>query len=101
AGVGAALVALIGGGAFMASRGGPEAPAPSAEAAAPSAPASVAPAFVCPERSVKIPAGQFFMGSDADDALASEKPSHNVKLKSFCMDMYEVTTAEYKACSDS
>ncbi len=101
AGVGVFVVAAIGVGGLMATRGDPAPPAASAEVAAPSAAASAAPPFVCPDRSVKIPAGQFFMGSDAADAMDNEKPSHNVKLESFCMDLYEVTTAEYKACSDS
>ncbi len=72
-------------------------------AAAASAPASAAPAVppTCPERMVQIPAGQFFQGSDAKDALANEKPAHNVTLGSYCIDLYEVTTREYKACSDS
>jgi len=67
-------------------------------AAAPSA-ASPAPA-PCPEEMVQIPAGQFFMGSDAKDAADNEKPSHNVSVGSVCMDLYEVTAKKYKACSD-
>lgn len=46
-----------------------------------------------------IPAGQFFMGSDAKDAPANQKPSHNVKLPGFCMDLYEVTAKEYRDCA--
>ncbi|HTQ06989.1 MAG TPA: bifunctional serine/threonine-protein kinase/formylglycine-generating enzyme family protein [Polyangiaceae bacterium] len=66
---------------------------------APSAAASAA-AASCPERTAKIPAGQYFQGSDAKDAGANEKPSHNVTLDAFCMDLYETTAKEYKACSD-
>jgi formylglycine-generating enzyme required for sulfatase activity len=29
-----------------------------------------------------------------------ERPSHNVTLSPFCMNVYEVTTEDYKACSD-
>lgn len=47
-----------------------------------------------------IPKGQYFMGSDAADAMDNQKPSHNVALGAFCMDLYEVTAAQYKACSD-
>lgn len=54
----------------------------------------------CPEDMARIPAGQFFMGSDAENARDNEKPSHNVKLDSYCIDLYEVTAAKYKACSD-
>jgi formylglycine-generating enzyme required for sulfatase activity len=50
---------------------------------------------------VWIPAGQFFMGSDEKDAMANQKPSHNVTLNGFCMDLYEVTAEQYKKCSDA
>jgi len=40
------------------------------------------------------------MGSDAKDAEPSEKPSHNVGLSTFCLDLYEVTVKKYKDCSD-
>jgi eukaryotic-like serine/threonine-protein kinase len=80
-----------------------DAPAPAAmtsvtpaAAVAPSAP----PGPRCAERMVEIPAGQFFQGSDAKDAQDNEKPAHNVELRAFCMDLYEVTAREYKACSD-
>ncbi len=68
--------------------------------AVPSASASAAPAPACPERTVLIPAGQYFQGSDRKDAPANEKPAHNVKLDGFCMDLFEVTAREYRACSD-
>jgi formylglycine-generating enzyme required for sulfatase activity len=48
---------------------------------------------------IKIPGGSFFMGSDDD--LPFEKPAHQVRLTRYCMDKFEVTVAEYKACSDS
>lgn len=67
-------------------------PAPPASEAAP--PAS------CPDEMVAIPAGQFFMGSDAKDAGDNEKPSHNVTLGGLCMDLYEVSSKKYRACSD-
>ncbi len=68
---------------------------------APPASASAAPAAAtCPKDMAEIPAGQFFMGSDRRDAFDNEKPSHHVKLDAFCMDLYEVTMAKYKACSD-
>jgi formylglycine-generating enzyme required for sulfatase activity len=103
----AALV-LLGGGFFVyrATRSGEPTPVPSAEppkvAAAPPASAPPAPPPpACPERTATIAAGQFFQGSDAKDALDNEKPAHNVKLDAYCIDLYEVTAAEYKACSDS
>jgi formylglycine-generating enzyme required for sulfatase activity len=63
-----------------------------------------------------VPAGQFTMGSDADDALAecqkyrsdcqrdwftNEEPPHEVYLDAFYMDKYEVTNALYKICVDA
>jgi formylglycine-generating enzyme required for sulfatase activity len=65
----------------------------------PSGSASAAPRPAkCPDGMVHVPAGQFFMGSD--DGLATEKPSHNVRVAPFCIDVYEVTTARYVTCSD-
>jgi formylglycine-generating enzyme required for sulfatase activity len=46
---------------------------------------------------VHIEGGQFFMGSDDD--LPQEKPAHNVTLSPYCIDRYEVTTADYLKCS--
>jgi formylglycine-generating enzyme required for sulfatase activity len=48
---------------------------------------------------IYIAGGQFFMGSD--EGLALEKPTHNVKLRPFCIGTYEVTTEQYVACSDA
>jgi len=60
-----------------------------------------------------VPAGEFSMGSDADDALSEcqkyiidcqrnwfidEEPLHTVYLDTFYMDEYEVTNAMYAAC---
>lgn len=54
----------------------------------------------CPDGMVKIAAGQFFMGSDEPDAVPMEKPSHQVKLDAYCIDLTEVTVSEYQRCSD-
>jgi len=106
-GVGVAVVGLLAAGALLL-RGKSDTANPEANAVAPSATlsASAAPSAVvpppasCPEEMVKIPAGQFFMGSDLKDAPANEKPSHNVTVASVCMDLYEVSAKKYKACSD-
>jgi formylglycine-generating enzyme required for sulfatase activity len=45
-----------------------------------------------------IPGGEFFMGSDDD--LELEKPAHQVMMKGFCIDRFERTVDDYKACSD-
>ena len=79
-------------------------PAAGAKPLEPPALASSAPptpaAPSCPERMAKIPAGQFFQGSDAKDAMPNEKPAHQVALDSYCIDLFEVTAREYKQCSD-
>jgi formylglycine-generating enzyme required for sulfatase activity len=48
-----------------------------------------------------IDGGQFFMGSDDPKADDDEKPAHNVTLSPFCIDLKEVTVAQYKECSDN
>jgi formylglycine-generating enzyme required for sulfatase activity len=50
-----------------------------------------------PQGMRRIPAGRFTMGSDADGALANERPAHPVELHSFCMDEHDVTNAEFRA----
>jgi len=50
---------------------------------------------------VLIPAGVFMMGcNDSFDRQCSknEKPYHQVALKEFCIDKYEVTQADYDKC---
>ena len=56
------------------------------------------PQEACPGGMVLIPRGEFFMGSDDDSE--GEKPAHHVELAPYCIDLYEVTTARYVACSD-
>jgi len=74
--------------------------APPVVASAAPAPSAAPPAPTCPERMATIPAGQYFQGSDDKDAGENEKPSHNVTLATYCIDLYETTAKEYKACSD-
>ena len=47
---------------------------------------------------VLIPAGEFQMGSDAED---NEKPVHTVYVNAFYIDTYEVTNAQFKAFVDA
>jgi len=48
---------------------------------------------------VRIPAGEFWMGSDDSDkdAEADEKPKHKVKVRAFNLAKYEVTRGQYAA----
>jgi formylglycine-generating enzyme required for sulfatase activity len=55
----------------------------------------------CPEAMATIKKGQYFQGSDEESAPENEKPSHNVSLSAYCIDLYEVTAGDYKKCSDS
>jgi formylglycine-generating enzyme required for sulfatase activity len=48
---------------------------------------------------VLVPGGRFFMGSD-EPGFDLWKPAHHVTLDTFCIDAYEVTAGDYKACSD-
>ncbi len=52
-----------------------------------------------PSRMVKIPAGEFIMGTN--DWWPKSGPEHKVYLDSFYMDIYEVTNAEYKKFVDA
>ena len=54
-----------------------------------------------PEGMVLIPAGEFEMGSNDEEALPNEQPVHTVYVDAFYMDIYEVTNAEYKAFLDA
>ena len=49
-----------------------------------------------PEGMVLIPAGQFQMGSNDDEAQNDEQPVHTVHIDAFFMDEHEVTNLDYK-----
>jgi formylglycine-generating enzyme required for sulfatase activity/serine/threonine protein kinase len=107
---GLAAVAVLGGVGFallgkpgaksQTSDGKTEASAAAAAVLSVAPSASAAPVLSCPDGMVLIPAGQFFMGSELKDAPANQKPSHNVSLGAFCIDLYEVTAKQYRECSD-
>ncbi|HEY8079080.1 MAG TPA: bifunctional serine/threonine-protein kinase/formylglycine-generating enzyme family protein [Labilithrix sp.] len=106
AGLGALVVvagALVAGGVYVFAIRGKGAAAPLASASAPvvsaSAPAPP-PAPTCPSGMAQVPGGKFFMGSDEKDAAKDERPAHQVTLSPYCIDIHEVTVAEYKQCSD-
>ena len=54
-----------------------------------------------PEGMVLIPAGEFQMGSEDEDADGDERPVRTVHLDAFYMDKYEVTNAQYKVFVDA
>ena len=103
-----AVLALVAGGvAFAAvqSMKPPPPPEPKAEVVAPPPETKevtppVVPPTPCPEGMALIEGGRFFMGTDMlAPVLAAANPAHKVEVKRFCMDLREVTTAEYEACS--
>ncbi len=111
--IGLAVVALgLAGGGYALRSGSQASITPSGSASAPvattttsvappaSASAAPTPAGSCPPGMLKIPGGEYFMGSDEKDADPSEKPPHKVKLSAYCIDELEVTVAQYKECSD-
>lgn len=50
---------------------------------------------------VFIPAGPFIMGSDNEDALTASRPAHEVTLKDYWIDRYEVSNAQYAKCVEA
>lgn len=108
---GVVALAALGGVAFFALR--PDSDKPTRPAATPTvsaelgAPVASAPVAApaksdsCPGAMFKIPAGQFYMGSDDKAAEDNQKPAHNVSLDGFCMDSTEVTVADYQKCSQT
>jgi formylglycine-generating enzyme required for sulfatase activity len=99
AGVGAAFF-LLGSGSGEPASGAEGKPVRPVASVAPPLPSTAPAPQTCPEGMAKIPAGQYFQGSDAKDAQANEKPAHNVTLDAYCIDLHEVTAGEYEACSN-
>lgn len=54
-----------------------------------------APAGPAPEGMVWIPGGEFWMGTDDQDAWPDEHPAHRVRVGGFWMDVNEVTNREF------
>lgn len=54
----------------------------------------------CPEGMALVPGGKYFMGSDSEHrVLASARPAHQVSLEPYCIDIHEVSVADYRHCS--
>ncbi|MEA2751662.1 MAG: hypothetical protein QOI41_5805 [Myxococcales bacterium] len=54
----------------------------------------------CPKGMATITGGKFFMGTDDKKDEEAERPAHQVTLSPYCIDLTEVTVAQYKQCSD-
>jgi len=99
--LGVALVSLLLGRALRDREAPASTNAAGTTSAAPAHPApSAAPSSPCPPEMALVPGGDFFMGTDDPKATADERPAHPVHLAPYCLDIHEVTAAEYKACSD-
>ena len=59
--------------------------------------AQVAGPAACPEGMAFVPAGPFVMGSVSSQAGADEGPVHLVSTSSYCIDLHEVSVAEFAA----
>jgi formylglycine-generating enzyme required for sulfatase activity len=55
----------------------------------------------CPPGMALVPAGPCVMGSDPGEGFVEEEPEHVVTLAAYCIDLAEVTVAEYRACVDA
>jgi formylglycine-generating enzyme required for sulfatase activity/tRNA A-37 threonylcarbamoyl transferase component Bud32 len=53
----------------------------------------------CPSGMAYAPGGSFFRGSN-EPGHELWAPAHKVRVSPFCIDVHEVTAAEYKSCSD-
>jgi len=89
-----AVLALGGVGAFFALHG--QKVASLADAPSASTPFATGD-LVCPDGMAPIAGGRFDMGSATGEA--DERPVHTVQLNAFCMDLSEVTVAQYDACA--
>lgn len=54
-----------------------------------------------PPGMVRIPAGEFMMGSTEPGAMPNEQPAHRVRLDGFYMDDHEVTNVEFARFVDA
>lgn len=70
---------------------------PASSAASASSASAAANLNNCPSNTVFVRAGAFFMG--ASDGPENERPLHRVDIQSFCLDIHEVTVADYAACA--
>lgn len=53
----------------------------------------------CPAGAAYVEGGKFFMGSDSEDPiLGKARPAHQVEVDPVCLDVHEITVAEYKTC---
>ncbi|MDB4992623.1 MAG: Serine/threonine kinase [Myxococcaceae bacterium] len=108
--VGLPVALLVGSGiVYMATRKGPpdlppvtstsgSASAATSASAAGSAPSAVANMPACPDGMVPIQGGPYFMGNA--EGGDNEKPEHKVVVSPYCIDRLEVSTNDYKKCSD-
>ena len=103
AAIGVAVGAVLIGGVIAAVAFGRTRPVvvPIAASPASASASAVAPLIAareCPPGMLPVPGGSFFMGTE--DGLPNEKPAHKVTLQPYCIDRLEVSTEQYKTCTD-
>ena len=81
----------------VSSASAPKPAATATESATPTGPDAIAWDGPCPKRMKAVIGGKYEMGSD-EPGFPLWKPAHEVTLDSFCLDVHEVTVAEYDAC---
>ena len=54
-----------------------------------------------PEGMVWVPGGEYWMGTDSENAWPDEKPAHKVRVDGFWMDTTEVTNAKFQKFTDA
>lgn len=52
----------------------------------------------CPEGMTRVAGGALFLGSPEGQGDANERPEHEVKVADFCLDLREVSVADFGAC---
>ena len=98
------ILAVVGCGKPTSERAAPVAsvaPVPTPSAAPPPAPPASVPAAIvakpgAPAGMSLVPGGIFWMGED--HATEEEAPRHRVAVRTFAMDVHELTVADYAAC---
>jgi len=68
---------------------------PNAQCPMPNAPCPI------PNSAIEIPAGEFYMGSDAAEALDNERSRHLSYLEAYSIDRYPVTCRQYRDFMES
>ncbi|MFO0568457.1 MAG: SUMF1/EgtB/PvdO family nonheme iron enzyme [Polyangiaceae bacterium] len=73
-------------------------PAPKPTGTEPPPPVAVEAEGACPKGMVLIPAGTLWLGTPAGSGAADEHPEQKLNVSEFCLDVREVSVADYRSC---